>query len=62
MMHMIVVTVYDRFMEKMNGHLGSVNKEVVFSVVLQEKIQCTRIANPSSLGQQIVQSLRSIKS
>lgn len=59
---MIVVTVYDRFMEKMNGHLGSVNKEVVFSVVLQEKIQCTRIANVSSLGQQIVQSLRSIKS
>lgn len=59
---MIVVTVYDRFMEKMNGHLGFVNKEVVFSVVLQEKIQCTRIANPSSLGQQIVQSLRSIKS
>lgn len=54
----IFCTMLDRFMEMMNGHLGSVSKELEFLVALLERIQCTPIVNPLSLVKQVFQSSR----
>ena len=43
---------YNRFMEMTNGHLGSANKELEFSVALQGKIQCIHIVNALFLDKQ----------
>ncbi|KAF3455452.1 hypothetical protein FNV43_RR00079 [Rhamnella rubrinervis] len=51
----IVYTLPDRFTEMMNGHLGSVNKELEYLVALLKRIQCTPV-KPLSLVKQIVQS------
>ncbi|MFQ6632197.1 hypothetical protein Gotur_008713 [Gossypium turneri] len=39
----------DRYMEKMNGLLASVSKDLEFLVVHLEKIQCIHIVSPWSL-------------
>lgn len=49
---------FNRFMEMMNGHLGTVNKELEFLVALLERIQCIHIVNALSLEKQIVQFSR----
>lgn len=50
--------VYNRYMERTNGHLGSANKELVFSVALLGRIQCTLIVNALFLDKQAFQSSR----
>lgn len=49
---------YNRFMEMKNGHLGTVNKELEFSVALLERIQCIHIVNLLCLEKQTLQSSR----
>lgn len=40
-----VMFIYNRFMVMKNGHLGSANKELEFSVALLERIQCIHFVN-----------------
>lgn len=47
---------HDRFMERMSGRLGSVNKEPEFLAAHLERIRCTRIVNLLSLVRQIAQT------
>lgn len=51
----ILYAVCNRFMEMMNGHLGSVNKELEFSAALPKEIQCIHIVNALFLEKQTVQ-------
>jgi hypothetical protein len=49
---------YNRFMEMKNGHLGTANKELEFSVALLERIRCIHIVNLLFLEKQTLQSSR----
>jgi hypothetical protein len=50
--------IYNRFIEMKNGHLGSANKELEFSVALLERIQCIHIVNLLFLDKQAFQTSR----
>jgi hypothetical protein len=52
------IFIYNRFIEMKNGHLGSANKELEFSVALLERIQCIHIVNLLFLDKQAFQTSR----